>query len=86
MTSRFPEIADEFKQMVGGQAALHVCLEETHASQAGFKIGSIVRYSGTKRVTLLTIDGSPHRVQLHFLIDDIKRQFTPEVDTLHFVV
>jgi hypothetical protein len=86
MHSRYPEIVKEFEEKDGGQAVLQVCLEETHANQAGFKIGSIVRYSNIKRLTALTIDGSPHCVQLHFLIEDIKRHFTPEVDIAHYVV
>ena len=84
--SRFPDIAKEYEEKDGGQATLQVCLEETHANQAGFKIGSIVRYSKIKRITALTIDGSPHCIQLHFLIEDIKRHFTPEVETVHYVV
>jgi hypothetical protein len=86
MHSRYPEIVREYEKKDGGQAVLRICLEETHANQAGFKIGSIVRYSNIKRLTALTIDGSPHCIQLHFLIDDIKHHFTPEVDTAHYVV
>ena len=86
MHSRYPQIVKEFEEKDGGQALLQVCLEETHANQAGFKIGSIVRYSNIKRITALTIDGSPHCVQLHFLIEDIKRHFTPEVGVLHYVI
>ena len=83
---RFPEIVREFSERDGGQAVLHVCLEETHVNQAGFKIGSIVKYSGISEVTVLTIDGSPHCVQLHYVVDDVKRHFAPEIDTKHFVV
>ena len=83
---RFPAIVKEFAERDGGQAVLHVCLEETHVNQAGFKIGSIVRYAGISEVTALTIDGSPHCVQLHYVIDDVKRHFTPEIETKHFVV
>ncbi|MFW9804377.1 MAG: 4Fe-4S ferredoxin [Candidatus Thorarchaeota archaeon] len=86
MNSRYPEIVEEHRERDGGSAVLSVCLEETHANQAGFKIGSIVRYSQISRLTALTVDGSPHCVQLHFLIEDIKRHFTPEVETDHYVV
>ncbi|MFW9864369.1 MAG: hypothetical protein ACFFET_18935 [Candidatus Thorarchaeota archaeon] len=86
MNSRYPEIVEEHREREGGLAVLSVCLEETHANQAGFKIGSIVRYSKINRLTALTVDGSPHCVQLHFLIEDIKRHFTPEVETDHYVV
>ncbi|MBN2229617.1 MAG: 4Fe-4S ferredoxin [Candidatus Thorarchaeota archaeon] len=83
---RYPDIIKEFSERDGGQAVLHVCLEETHANQAGFKIGSIVKYSGIKEVTVLTVDGSPHCVQLHYSIEDIKRHFAPEITTHHYVV
>jgi hypothetical protein len=83
---RFPEIVKDFSERDGGQVVLHICLEETHVNQAGFKIGSIVKYSGISEVTALTIDGSPHCVQLHYVIDDVKRHFAPEIDTKHFVV
>ncbi|MFX0053839.1 MAG: hypothetical protein ACFFAD_02810 [Candidatus Hermodarchaeota archaeon] len=86
MNSRYPEIVEEYRERGGGSAVLNICLEETHANQAGFKIGSIVRYSQISKLTALTVDGSPHCVQLHFLIEDIKRHFTPEVETDHYVV
>lgn len=84
--NRFPEIVKEFTQRDGGQVVLHVCLEETHVNQAGFKIGSIIKYSGISEVTALTVDGSPHCVQLHYVIDDVKRHFAPEITTKHFVI
>ncbi len=85
-SDRFPEIVREISERDGGHFALQVCLEETHANQAGFKIGSIVRYSDIKKLTALTVDGSPHCVQLHYLIEDIKRHFTPDIETSHFVI
>ncbi len=86
MADRFPAIVEQFKNRDGGQAVLHICLEETHVNQAGFKIGSIIRYADVKHVTALTIDGSPHCVQLHYIIEDIKRHFTSDVEVSHFVV
>ncbi|MHA1653942.1 MAG: 4Fe-4S ferredoxin [Candidatus Thorarchaeota archaeon] len=86
MRSRYPEIVEEFRQRDGGQAVLDVCLEEMHVNHAGFKIASIIRYSGIRRVTALTVDGSPHCVQLHYVIEDIKRHFTTDVETAHYVV
>ncbi|NHI82967.1 MAG: 4Fe-4S ferredoxin [Candidatus Thorarchaeota archaeon] len=86
MNSRFPDIANEFKAKNEGNAVLHVCLEETHVNQAGFKIASIIRYSKISKVTVLTIDGSPHCVQLHFVVEDIKKHFTSEVEIEHYVV
>lgn len=86
MMSRYPEIVEEYVNRKDGYAILQVCLEETHVNQAGFKIGSIVRYSDLDEIVALTVDGSPHCVQLHFVIEDIKRHFTPDVETDHYVV
>ena len=85
-TDRYPDIVKEVQERDGGHSVLHICLEETHANQAGFKIGSIVRYSDIKRVTTLTVDGSPHCVQLHYVVEDIKRHFVPDLETAHFVI
>ncbi len=84
--NRFPEIVKEFAKHGEGHTVLQVCLEETHMNQAGFKIGSIVKYSRLSEVTVLTIDGSPHCVQLHYVVDDVKRHFAPEITTKHYVV
>jgi hypothetical protein len=83
---RFPDIVKEVCEKNGGHSVLHVCLEETHVNQAGFKIGSIVRYSGIKKVTVLTVDGSPHCVQLHYVVEDIRRHFAPDLQTAHYVI
>lgn len=86
MQERFPEIVQEYSQKNGEHAVLHVCLEEIHMNHAGFKIASMIRYAQISSVTALTIDGSPHCVQLHYMIEDIKRHFTSEIDTFHYVV
>jgi len=83
---RYPEIVKEICERNGGYFALHICLEETHVNQAGFKLGSIVKYSDIKKVTVLTVDGSPHCVQLHYMVEDIKRHFAPEIETAHYVI
>jgi hypothetical protein len=83
---RHSDILKKFTEEDGGRAVLHVCLEETHVNQVGFKLASMIRYAGISEVTVLTIDGSPHCVQLHYIVEDIKRHFTPEIKTAHFVV
>jgi len=83
---RFPEVVNDFSEKDGGYIVLNACLEEIHVNQAGFKIASIVRYAGISEIAVLTIDGSPHCVQLHYVIEDIRRHFTPELRTSHFVL
>jgi len=83
---RFPGIVHDISEREEDFAVLHVCLEETHMNQAGFKIGSIIKYAGITDVAVLTVDGSPHCVQLHYVIEDIKRHFAPEIKTIHYVI
>jgi len=83
---RFPDVVKDICERDESQTILHICLEETHVNQAGFKISSIVKYSGIKKVTALTVDGSPHCVQLHYVVEDIKRHFAPEIETAHYVI
>jgi hypothetical protein len=83
---RYPNIVQEFSEKKEDFVVLQVCLEETHVNQAGFKIGSIIKYAGITDVTALTVDGSPHCIQLHYVIEDIKRHFAPEITTAHYVV
>ena len=83
---RFPDIVREVAEREDDALVLHICLEESHVNQAGFKIGSIVKYSGVEKITVLTVDGSPHCVQLHFVAEDVRRHFAPEVRVTHYVV
>ncbi len=86
MPARFPEIIKEFITRDGGYFPLHVCLEKDHVNQVGFKIGSIISYTKLKRVVVLTIDGSPHCVQLHFVLEDVKNHFIQDIEVEHYVV
>jgi hypothetical protein len=86
MQKRFPDIVEKFRTMNGEKTVLHICLEETHMNHAGFKIVSMISYAKLSTITALTIDGSPHCVQLHYLIEDIKKHFTPHIATHHHVV
>lgn len=83
---RYSEIITRLSEKEGAPAVLQVCLEEIHVNQVGFKIGSIIKYANIARVTVLTVDGSPHCIQLHYVVEDIKRHFAPEIATVHYVV
>jgi len=55
-----------------GYTVLSVCLEEEHINMVGFKLAGILRRCRDflKEVAVLTIDGSPHCVQLHFMVEE----------------
>lgn len=77
----FPDILEEYSK---GRSPLAVCLQENHMDSVGFKLVSIVNYGRPKKIIALTIDGSPHCVQLHFATEQVKEITGVEVD--HYVI
>ncbi|MFQ5977217.1 MAG: 4Fe-4S ferredoxin [Candidatus Heimdallarchaeota archaeon] len=63
-----------------------VCLEALHVNHAGFKLVQMIQVSKIRDVAVLTKDGSPHCIQAHFLIEDIKKHFVPDLVVNHFVI
>lgn len=63
----YPEIVEELSS---SGRMLHVCLEETHMNMVGFKVASILRCSRPENLIVVTVDGSPHCIQLHFCIEE----------------
>jgi len=65
-----PDILDRFKE---GRVALAVCLEEEHFNMVGLKLASIVCRVKLEELVILTVDGSPHCVQLHHLAEEVAK-------------
>lgn len=79
--AEYPEILARFKQ----KTALHTCLEKEHVNQVAWKMATIVRQNKPKEIAVLTIAGSPHCVQLHYALEDIKKIF-PWLRVKHHVI
>lgn len=80
-----PEIVEEFAQKYDGHV-FDVCLEETHYNKVMGKLFNILALGKTKEVGILTVDGSPHCVQLHYTAKYIKRGLKYEFKFKHFVI
>ena len=65
---------------------LHVCLEETHINMAEAKLAAMVKLSKPSKITALTVDGSPHCIQLHYLVEDLKKYYSLDLETRHLVI
>jgi hypothetical protein len=76
-----PEILKQFKT----STKLHVCLEKFHIEQAAWKIAMIAKVNEIKSITVLTVDGSPHCLQLHFALEDLRKLF-PNLKIKHYVI
>ncbi len=63
-----PDILGEF--LGRGYAALTVCLEAEHINMVGFKLAGILARGDYEEVAVLTVDGSPHCTQLHWMVEE----------------
>ena len=82
LTSSAVDIISSFSE---DYASFPVCLESTHMNMVGFKlIGAAIR-TGLREVAALTVDGSPHCVQLHYVLEEVAR-ILPGLRVRHMVI
>ncbi len=66
---------------------LSVCLEAEHVNMAGFKLAGILARGDYEEVAVLTVDGSLHCTQLHWMVEEVfKIMKLASVKRRHFVV
>jgi len=80
------EAPEVFKEFSKARIPLSVCLEKEHMDKVGFKIATIIMTSDPKEITVLTMDGSPHCLQLHLAAEQAKRIAKSGVSIRHFVI
>ncbi len=78
-----PEILRELRD---GRVALSVCLTEEHINDVGFKLSTILMMARPREISVLTMDGSPHCIQLHFAIQQSRRLTGAEIEIHHYVI
>jgi hypothetical protein len=69
-----------------GRVALAVCLERDHMNMVAFKLATMIKSAKLEEITVLTVDGSPHCVQLHQAVSEVSRLFDTPPSTHYFVV
>lgn len=80
------EAPKNFNALAKGRIPLHVCLEKIHMNIVGFKLATILQTSKPKEIVVLTLDGSPHCIQLHFTAEQAKRVSKSNVNIKHYVI
>lgn len=79
----FPEL---LKKHVGEEDyVVSTCPEKHHINLIGYKIISFISYSNIKEVTVLSVDGSLHCIQLQYIIENIKKRFFRDIKINHLV-
>ncbi|MEM1935261.1 MAG: hypothetical protein QW740_05070 [Sulfolobales archaeon] len=74
-----------FTQLSQGRTVLLACPERESPTHYG-KIASIIRSSKPRRITIVTIDGSPHCFTLHASANEAEYILGEKVNKEHFVV
>lgn len=67
-----------FEEYAKDRICPHVCIEAVHMNMAETKLACIMKIHNPSKLVVLTVDGSPHCLQLHVLAEDMQRYFNLE--------
>ncbi len=67
-------------------AKVSVCLEEEHMNIVGFKLAGVLARSNYEEVAVLTVDGSPHCTQLHYMVEEVCKLVGSPPIRRHYVI
>ncbi|MCX8168706.1 MAG: 4Fe-4S ferredoxin [Candidatus Methanomethylicia archaeon] len=83
LINEYPKIIEKY---IEGKVKLNICLEREHFNMACLKLASIIARVPLEEVIILTVDGSPHCIQLHFMMDEIEKITGKKLNRRHIVV
>ncbi len=78
-----PEIVEKYAK---DRVCLHVCLEAHHMNMAETKLACLIKLHEPTELMVLTVDGSPHCLQLHVIAEDMRRYFNLGTSIQHIVI
>lgn len=81
--SEYPNIYQDLEK---DHVTLHVCMESYHINMVSLKIASILARLPIKEIIILTIDGSPHCVQLHTAVEEAIKITSSSTNIKHIVI
>lgn len=67
----FPEIYRNLEKMSGN--IYDICLEQTHLNMAITKIIGMITRKKVKKIMFVTVDKSPHCIQLHYIVKELEK-------------
>ncbi|MEM3664279.1 MAG: hypothetical protein QXW47_06875 [Candidatus Jordarchaeales archaeon] len=84
ISTEHPEV---FREISRGRTSLSACLEAEHMNMIVYKLVYMFKLKNPPAsLTILTIDGSPHCVQLHYAVQEALRISGAEIPTTHLVI
>lgn len=78
------EVFEKF--MKEWDSVFSICLEQDHYNKMAAKLTNLVGTGKVKKMGFLTVDGSPHCVQVHYASKYMKRNLKVDVEYEHYVV
>jgi len=79
-----PRVLEDFKSK--GYALLTACPEAEHVNMLGFKLAGVIARGDFEEVSVLTVDGSMHCTQLHWMLEEVFKIMGLEIARRHYVV
>jgi len=76
----------ELLSKINADVIMRVCLETIHMNMVETKIIAMVQLSRPDSIAVLTKDGSPHCVQLHYVLEDLRKYTKHDVKIEHYVI
>mgnify|MGYP000294711917 CR=1 FL=1 len=78
-----PKIYESISQ---NRVPLAVCLEREHFNIVALKVASMLARVKLEELVVLTVDGSPHCVQLHMAIEEALKVTKSNIPVKHLVI
>ena len=78
-----------FEKFLKDHFAVSTCLEAEHMNMVAFKLATMIKNIKPSQVTVLTVDGSPHCVQLHMTVEEVRKlveKLSPETNYKYYVI
>ncbi|MGQ4891591.1 MAG: hypothetical protein ACP6IP_03780 [Candidatus Njordarchaeia archaeon] len=85
IVDNYPELIESIAEGEN-YVILRVCPEREHINMIGYKILSILEYSNIREITVLSVDGSLHCIQLQYILEDMNRHFVKDLKIKHLVL
>ena len=79
-----PEIIKDIESRY--DSYLHVCPEVFHMNMIETKLAAMVKIKHPSEIGVLTVDGSPHCIQLHYIGEDLLKYFQESFKIKHHVI
>ena len=80
------EYPDILQQYSNQYAMYPICMEAEHFNIVGFKLAGTLSRCPPKELVVFTVDGSPHCLQLHHVVEEAIKVTKANTKVIHLVI